>query len=1192
MIGSDPTRRVAVLAQAVAVLVALVAVAAPAAHGAAVGNVGTAAGGPDWPTLGEDPVRSSYSADAPAPAKTPTLHWELDGVGFDTSPVVADGTVYAGAHNGTFYAVNTTTGDVAWTKDGSFTTETGRAASVTGGVVFAADGSSLVAMDASSGATEWTFDTGAPIESAPAVVDGTVYVGSNDDRVYAIDGADGSKVWEYTTGGSVKSGPAVADGRVYVGSSDNAVYALDAATGAKHWSTPTGGDVVSTPTVADGTVYVGSDDQTLYALDASSGVEQWHYDRASGLFTSSVAVADGTVYAGRYAGGSSLAAIDASDGSRVWNVSIGSVKGTPAVVNGSVYAYAEHRNSGYLHGFDAQTGETQWRYGTEEEQAAESSPAVVEGVVYVGANDTYHSSDPGGLYALTTPPTARIDAPASVASGGTVTLDASGSTPRAAPIDTYDWDLDDDGTYERTGEMVESTFDAIGGQSVTLRVTDERGVTDTRAVWIGVANPDRGPLADEWPAPGHGPGRTGTASATGIVGDVTERWYRGLDGIVDGPPVLANDTLYTPGGPQSRHDVAALNASTGATVWTDAITGETTVNGLTTSGGVVYVGASDGTVHALDARTGHSEWTQSLDASVDTSPAVAGETVVVGTASQPNVLTVYGLDPETGAKQWQFAVDADTGLAVANDTVYVGTYPDGTRATDTRVFALNATTGDETWRYTTRGQVPAVAVRGETVYVTNDKGDVVALDRQTGTERWNRTLTGLTATDLLRPAVTQDAVYVSSGEADVASLDRSTGERRWTRSITDNVYAPPTVVNGSVYLGISEAVYALDPADGATQWTHQVTGVTTQSPLVAGDRLYLGVLREEVVESGPRFGLYALEGSADTGPTAALDAATTSVQTGDAISFDAANATDDSGVARIHWEFGDGATATGETVSHAFDSAGDYDVTVTVTDTAGYRASESVTVSVSNPGTGGGGGGLGGSVGPSSGEPDAGPAGTAQTVVPIRDAAADRSGTTVVVDDTDVVESVTFQSAELDGEVRITSPDEPSTTVVDGVTTALADADAQTEPGDLAQVVRAVDITPTSSEAASTPATVRLRVSRDAVPNPESAVVVHETNQGYEVLDTSVAAQTDTHTTLSAQVDSFSTFAVAVLDSDTTADEVTDAPATERREAPSQSTQTPAQTSGADGSGFGVAAALCALALACWLRRRDRCTDC
>ena len=66
------------------------------------------------------------------------------------------------------------------------------------------------------------------------------------------------------------------------------------------------------------------------------------------------------------------------------------------------------------------------------------------------------------------------------------------------------------------------------------------------------------------------------------------------------------------------------------------------------------------------------------------------------------------------------------------------------------------------------------------------------------------------------------------------------------------------------------------------------------------------------------------------------------------VSFDASGSTDPDGgeISSYAWEFGDGATASGAQVSHTYDMAGDYDVTLTVVDDEGTDATATETVTV------------------------------------------------------------------------------------------------------------------------------------------------------------------------------------------------------------------------------------------------------
>ena len=82
-------------------------------------------------------------------------------------------------------------------------------------------------------------------------------------------------------------------------------------------------------------------------------------------------------------------------------------------------------------------------------------------------------------------------------------------------------------------------------------------------------------------------------------------------------------------------------------------------------------------------------------------------------------------------------------------------------------------------------------------------------------------------------------------------------------------------------------------------------------------------------------------------PSAAISASTESGTAPLTVEFSAEESSDPDGEIRSYqWEFGDGSTSSGSTVSHRFESAGDYTVRVTVTDDRDGKAMAERSISV------------------------------------------------------------------------------------------------------------------------------------------------------------------------------------------------------------------------------------------------------
>src|SRR5512140_2821484 len=136
------------------------------------------------------------------------------------------------------------------------------------------------------------------METAPIVVDGTMFLTTSFNHVYAINAATGEEYWHYkhklgpivtVCCGNNNRGVAIAEGKLYMGTIDAKLVALDAKTGKLLWETQIadpdkGYSETMAPTVVDDKVLIGTNGGEygvrgfVKAYDANDGKLLWTFD--------------------------------------------------------------------------------------------------------------------------------------------------------------------------------------------------------------------------------------------------------------------------------------------------------------------------------------------------------------------------------------------------------------------------------------------------------------------------------------------------------------------------------------------------------------------------------------------------------------------------------------------------------------------------------------------------------------------------------------------------------------------------------------------------------------------------------------------------------------------------------------------------------------------------------------------------
>lgn len=217
-------------------------------------------------------------------------------------------------------------------------------------------------------------------------IDGdTLFLGTREGQIVAIDATDNLKeLWttalEPDLGGgggcsftvpttiAIYSTPTVWKEKVYItsylsagGKTSGKIYALNVNTGTIEWEYPGEGTLedafIGSPLIVNDILYAGGKAGTLYALDATDGSKLWQFDVGSQIWATP-AISGDTLFIGTF--GDVLYALDAATGLEKWQFQTGgAIVSQPLVSNGMIYlgCYSQQ-----FYAIDAASGEKVWEF--------------------------------------------------------------------------------------------------------------------------------------------------------------------------------------------------------------------------------------------------------------------------------------------------------------------------------------------------------------------------------------------------------------------------------------------------------------------------------------------------------------------------------------------------------------------------------------------------------------------------------------------------------------------------------------------------------------------------------------------------------------------------------------------------------------------------------------------------------------
>lgn len=246
--------------------------------------------------------------------------------------------------------------------------------------------------------------------------------------------------------------------------------------------------------------------------------------------------------------------------------------------------------------------------------------------------------------------------------------------------------------------------------------------------------------------------------------------------------------------------------------------------------GVVYIGAYDNNLYAIDASTGKFIWKFPTQRGVCSTVCAWERLIFFGSEDG----TVYALDAQSGQAQWTMRTGGPVRSSprMLQDALYVG-------SDDQNIYALDLRRGTQVWSYRTWGPVRSSATRaGSTIVIGSDDGHVYALEARRGELQW-KTRTG--GPVISSPLAYEGLVFVGSADTYVYALDQRSGWPAWKYRTGNRVSSSPAVQGGRLYIGSTDGnMYCLDVRTGRLLWKFETGSFITSSPLASGSKVYFG----------------------------------------------------------------------------------------------------------------------------------------------------------------------------------------------------------------------------------------------------------------------------------------------------------------------------------------------------------------
>jgi outer membrane protein assembly factor BamB len=322
-------------------------------------------------------------------------------------------------------------------------------------------------------------------------------------------------------------------------------------------------------------------------------------------------------------------------------------------------------------------------------------------------------------------------------------------------------------------------------------------------------------------------------------------------------PVVADGRVFTI---DSNAQLVATSTS-GATLWQTDLTAPTDGGGGLSGGGLAYGGGRVfattpyGEVVAVDPASGTVQWRQDLSVAVTGAPATDGDAVYVAARDG----TAWAIAAADGKVRW-----TAVGLPATSGTIGAAAPAVGDRAvlfpfTSGVVSSILKTGGTAAWTTPVAGQRLGRAfagfgdvtgdpvIDGGAIYVGTSAGRTVAISASGGDEIWS------VVEGAMGPILAVGgSLFMVNDKGDLVRLDAATGARIWAQPLpfyenanprrqqAVTAHFGPVLAGGRIVVASGDGLLRFfSPTDGASLGTVDLPGGAATQPALAGGVLYV-----------------------------------------------------------------------------------------------------------------------------------------------------------------------------------------------------------------------------------------------------------------------------------------------------------------------------------------------------------------